>query len=146
MPASPPDTGIDPDWFIAEREYRRQEQRRGRRHAYELVDPRRTALVVLDLVPFFVEHSRYARAVVPRVNRLSAAVRDAAGTVAWVVPGSREPNREGPGVLRCGGRRGLRAVRGYRRSEYYATLHTVYRSYGDGRSSAEIVRLVHASR
>ena len=56
------------DWRIEEREYARQEQRRGRRHAYERLDPRRTALVVVDLVPFFVEEMPYARGMVPRVN------------------------------------------------------------------------------
>jgi hypothetical protein len=36
------------DWFIEQREYDRQESRRGRRHAYGSLDPRRTALVVVD--------------------------------------------------------------------------------------------------
>lgn len=79
------------DWFIEEREYRRHEERRGRRHAYEHLDPRRTALVVVDLIPFFVDESEYARGIVPRVNELAAAVRDAGGTVAWVVPGYAAP-------------------------------------------------------
>lgn len=79
------------DWFIEEREYRRHEQRRGRRHAFEYVDPMRTALVVIDLIRFFVEQSAYARGIVPRVNQLASTVRDVGGTVAWVVPGYREP-------------------------------------------------------
>lgn len=83
--------GADHDWFIEEREYLRHESRRGRRHAYERIDPQRTALVVIDLVPFFVEASAYARGIVPRVNALAAALRDAGGVVAWVVPGYREP-------------------------------------------------------
>ena len=65
------------DWRIEEREYDRQEQRRGRRHAYERLDPRRTALVVVDLVPFFVEEMPYARGVVPRVNTIATALRGA---------------------------------------------------------------------
>lgn len=77
------------DWLIEEREYGRQEQRRGRRHAYEKIDPLRTALVVIDVIPFFVEQSRYVRGIVPRVNQLATAVRDAGGVVAWVVPGYR---------------------------------------------------------
>ena len=48
------------DWRIEEREYARQEQRRGRRHAYEHLDPHPTALVVVDVVPFFVEDNPYA--------------------------------------------------------------------------------------
>ena len=80
------------DWRIEEREYARHEQRRGRRHAYEHLDPRRTALVVIDLVPFFVEEMPYARGVVPRVNTIATALREAGGTVAWVLPGAGEPS------------------------------------------------------
>jgi nicotinamidase-related amidase len=79
-------------WHIEEREYARQEQRRGRRHAFETLDPRRTALVVVDLVPFFVEEMPYARGIVPRVNRLASALRAAGGTVAWVLPGAGDPS------------------------------------------------------
>ena len=75
------------DWRIDERQYARHESRRGRRHAFEQLDPRRTALVVVDVVPFFVEQNEYAFGLVPRVNALARALRDAGGTVAWVVPG-----------------------------------------------------------
>jgi hypothetical protein len=47
-------------WRIEEREYLRQQQRRGRRHAYEHLAPTRTALVVIDMVPFFVAGAPYA--------------------------------------------------------------------------------------
>lgn len=79
------------DWHVEEREIRRHESRRGRRHAYGHLDPRRTALVVIDVVPFFVEESAYVRGIVPRVNVLAAAMRSAGGLVAWVVPGYRPP-------------------------------------------------------
>ena len=74
------------DWSIEEREYLRQEERRGRRHAFESLDPLRTALVVVDLVAFFVDENEYARGIVPNVNELADALRRAGGTVAWVVP------------------------------------------------------------
>ena len=80
------------DWRVEEREYLRQEARRGRRHAYEILDPPRTALVVIDVVPFFGRESPYVRGIVPRVNVLAAELRDAGGTVAWVVPAFREPS------------------------------------------------------
>lgn len=80
------------DWAIDEREYRRHEERRGRRHAYERLDPARTALVVVDLVPFFVEGSAYCRGIVPHVNLLAGELRAAGGTVAWVVPGREDPS------------------------------------------------------
>jgi len=74
------------DWLIEPREYARQESRRGRRHAYESLDPARTALVVVDLVSFFVEEMPYARGIIPNVNRLAAGLRAAGGRVFWVLP------------------------------------------------------------
>src|SRR5688572_9142383 len=78
-------------WRIDEREYARHEARRGRRHAFTSLTPERTALVVVDLVPFFLVDNPYARAIVPQVNRLAAGLRDAGGTVVWAVPSSEEP-------------------------------------------------------
>jgi nicotinamidase-related amidase len=76
-------TGPRPhNWSIDEREYARQEDRRGRRFAYEDLDPVRTALVVVDMVPFFGS----ARRVVSNINLLARALRAAGGTVAWVLP------------------------------------------------------------
>ena len=74
-------------WAIEEREYARHEQRRGRRHAFEHLDPRRTALVVIDMVPFFVAENEFCRGIVPNISRLAASLREAGGTVAWVLPG-----------------------------------------------------------
>ena len=62
-------------WSIDEREYARHEARRGRRHAYAHLHPRRTALVVVDLVPFVVQQSAYVRGIAPQVNALAAAMR-----------------------------------------------------------------------
>ena len=76
-------------WRVEEREYARHEQRRGRRHAYETLAPTRTALVAVDLVPFFVEQNPYCRGILPNVQRLAFALREAGGTVAWVVPAGR---------------------------------------------------------
>ena len=79
------------DWRIEPAQYERHEQRRGRRHAFEALDPARTALVVIDLVPFFVDENPYAAGIVPNVNRLATALRAAGGTVAWVVPADLPP-------------------------------------------------------
>lgn len=78
------------DWRIEDREYERQRSRRGRVHAYEHLDPASTALVVIDMVPFFVEHNAYGRGIVRNINRLADALRAAGGTVAWVLPGGGE--------------------------------------------------------
>ena len=79
-------------WFIEPRELERQRSRRGREHAYEWLDPRRTALVVVDIVPFFAQENAYCRGIVPNVNRLAAELRRQGGTVCWVVPGYRAPS------------------------------------------------------
>ncbi len=79
------------DWMIEQREYDRQEERRGRRHAFTTLDPRRTALVVVDMVPFFVAESAHCQGIVPTIERLAHALREAGGTVAWVLPGAPEP-------------------------------------------------------
>ena len=79
------------DWAIEQREYARQESRRGRRHAYETLDPTRTALVVVDLVPFFFDDDTpYLHGIVPNVNTLAAAVRATGGPVVWVTPANTE--------------------------------------------------------
>jgi nicotinamidase-related amidase len=82
------------NWFIEEREYQRQEQRRGRRYAFERVVPKRTALVVIDMVPFFVRESGYCQGIAPNIVRLADALRIAGGMVTWVVPGSAHFNSD----------------------------------------------------
>ena len=80
------------DWLIEEVEYVRHEARRGRRFAFERVVPARTALVVIDMVPFFVAANPRCRGIVPNINRLATALRTAGGTVAWVLPAAGPPN------------------------------------------------------
>ena len=79
------------DWTVPEREYRRHEQRRGRRHAFTELVPARTALVVVDLVPFFVGEPWFPLGVVDRVNTLAGVVRRTGGRVVWVLPGAEPP-------------------------------------------------------
>nr|BFE30617.1 cysteine hydrolase [Actinomadura rugatobispora] len=76
------------DWRIETREYERHEQRRGRRFAFTRLVPERTALVVIDMVPFFVATNPYCRGIVPAIGGLADALRAAGGTVAWVLPGA----------------------------------------------------------
>lgn len=82
------------DWLIEEREYRRQEERRGRRHAYETLTPARTALVVVDMVPFFVAESTYCRGIVPNINAIAPRLRAAGGLVAWILPSAEQRHPE----------------------------------------------------
>jgi ureidoacrylate peracid hydrolase len=64
-------------------------QRRGRLHIYDRLVGGSTALVVVDLQNVFMLRGMplevpYAREIVPSVNRLATAVRNAGGTVAWL--------------------------------------------------------------
>ena len=62
---------------------------RGRRYAFEYIDPQRTALVVIDMQNSWVEpkfsplHIPETRDIIPNINALAAAVRGAGGVVAW---------------------------------------------------------------
>jgi ureidoacrylate peracid hydrolase len=64
--------------------------RRGREVVYDNLDPRRTALVVVDMQNAFmlpgVAHALcpMAREIVPNINRLAQAVRETSGTVVWI--------------------------------------------------------------
>lgn len=77
-------------WRLDQREVERHLARRGRRHAFETIQPARTALVVVDMVPFFLEASAYARGIVAPINALAGATRAAGGAVVWVVPSTTE--------------------------------------------------------
>ena len=65
-------------------------ERRGRLHVHENLDPRKTALIVVDLQNgFMVEEVAAAYVpvaveIVPNVNRLAAAVRRTGGKVFWI--------------------------------------------------------------
>jgi ureidoacrylate peracid hydrolase len=64
--------------------------RRGTEHSFADLDPRRTALVVIDLQHAFMNDAvgfvvvPAARDIVPAVNRLAAALRAAGGGVFWI--------------------------------------------------------------
>lgn len=64
--------------------------RRGTEHIFSNIDPKRTALVVVDLQNAFMDDEighavcPAARDIVPNVNRLAAATRAAGGAVFWI--------------------------------------------------------------
>jgi nicotinamidase-related amidase len=92
MSTTPETAPVMHAWQIEAREYARQESRRGRRHAFEHLVPGRTALIVVDMVPFFLEESDHARGIVTNISLLADSLRAAGGTVAWVLPGAGEPS------------------------------------------------------
>lgn len=81
---NPDQTPVHPSG-IPEKIVRKVVARRGRLHAFEHVDARRTALVVIDLDEATVGANDDCRRVVPVVNALAAAVRSAGGVIAWVL-------------------------------------------------------------
>lgn len=71
--------------------------RRGRRHAFDRIDPSKTALLVIDMQRTFMDPGApsevpVAREIVPNINRLSKAIRAAGGMVAFsIATFPREP-------------------------------------------------------
>lgn len=61
----------------------------GRSHSIEAADPAKTALLVVDMQNYFMAPGQQletpvAREVVPNVNRLAGALRNADGLVVWI--------------------------------------------------------------
>ena len=64
-------------------------KRRGKMHVNDTIDPKRTALVSVDMQVAFLEPGApsevpMAREIVPNINKLATAMRAAGGTVVWV--------------------------------------------------------------
>lgn len=75
---------IDP-WFLE----KARRSRSGRLNAYETLDAKKTALVVVDMQNYFVEDGMpscapVARDIVPNINRLARTTRAAGGLVVWI--------------------------------------------------------------
>lgn len=66
------------------------ERRGGRRHAFENIDPGKTALLVIDMQKYFLAPDMpaevpIAREIVPNINKLANQLRESGGQVAWVI-------------------------------------------------------------
>jgi ureidoacrylate peracid hydrolase len=73
-----------PDWV-----HERVRLRRGRPHAFDGIEPNKAALVVVDLQNGFMAPGQpceigHARDIVPNVNKLASAMREAGGLVVWI--------------------------------------------------------------
>ncbi len=73
--------------------------RRGARHVFDAIDPRRTALLVIDLqkayvVPGGIAPISTTLGIVDNVNRLACTLRDAGGTVVWIKDTREEASPE----------------------------------------------------
>jgi nicotinamidase-related amidase len=65
--------------------YDRITAKRGRLNVFDRFEPKKTALVVVDMQNFFVAEVETAKSIVPNINRLARVVRERGGLVAWVV-------------------------------------------------------------
>jgi ureidoacrylate peracid hydrolase len=70
---------------IPEKIVRKVVARRGRLHAFETIEPKTTALVVIDLDEATVGNDEASQKMVATINTLAAAVRQTGGVVAWVL-------------------------------------------------------------
>ncbi|MGW5387402.1 hypothetical protein [Nocardia sp. NPDC003963] len=93
--------------------------------------------MVVDTVPFHIAGNAYCRGIVPHINRLAHALRTTGGTVVWALPGEGGPL---PHAIEFFG-----AARACDR-DHNATLHTIYRSFGDVRPTSEVLDMIEASR
>jgi len=80
--------------------------RRGRLHLYEQLDPRRTALLVIDMQNAFVAPGAPievpgARAIVPAINRLATELRRRAVPVIWVLHQNAPEGRDWERFFGC---------------------------------------------
>jgi len=73
----------------------RLQMRLGKLHPFDALDPRKTALVVVDMQNYFVKQGHQAevplaREIVPNINRLAAELRRRGGHVVWVRNGTND--------------------------------------------------------
>ena len=73
---------------LDERLRRRLVRRRGQLHAFAIVDPRSSAVVIIDMVTSFLTGVPGGAALAGPINGLTAAMRKCDGVVAWVMPTS----------------------------------------------------------
>lgn len=76
-------------------------RRQGKLTSHDVIDPARTALVVVDMQNYFVAEGfpleiPAARDIVPNINRLARALRAAGGVVAWLQTSSAAALRHWP--------------------------------------------------
>ena len=79
-------------------------ERRGRLHLFDSLDPRRTALLVIDMQNAFVAPGApvevpLARGIVPAINRLAAELRRRGAAVIWVLHENLKDGKNWPGFF-----------------------------------------------
>jgi ureidoacrylate peracid hydrolase len=80
---------------ISETAVKRITARLGKPHPFDVIDPGKTALLVVDMQNYFVKQGHQnetplAREIVPNINRLAAELRRRGGHVVWVRNGTND--------------------------------------------------------
>src|SRR4029077_14344412 len=78
---------------ISETARERVRVRVGKLHPFDTIEPRRTALLVIDMQNYFVKPGHQgevpiARGIVPNINRLGGELRRRGGHVVWIRNGT----------------------------------------------------------
>src|SRR5438270_12935397 len=78
---------------ISQTALERVRTRVGKLHPFDMIEPRRTALLVIDMQNYFVKPGHQgevpmARRIVPNINRLGAELRRRGGHVVWIRNGT----------------------------------------------------------
>jgi len=112
-------------------------ERIGRAHPFDVIDPKKTALLVVDMQNYFM-HPDYqavpmAREIVPNVNRLAGIVRAAGGHVVCCESTARDAMMLNYKVVMVHD-----ALAAYTEAEHNATLATFYMIFGDVQSIDEV--------
>ena len=73
--------------------------RTGRAHPFDVIEPAKTALLVIDMQNYFVKEGHQgevplAREIVPAINRMATELRRRGGHVVWVKQRHRRYARE----------------------------------------------------
>jgi ureidoacrylate peracid hydrolase len=73
----------------------RMTTRMGKLHPFDVIDPRRTAVLVIDMQNYFVKQGHQgevplAREIVPNINRLAADLRRRCGHIVWIRNGTTD--------------------------------------------------------
>jgi ureidoacrylate peracid hydrolase len=73
----------------------RMSERMGKLHPFDTVEPRKAALLVIDMQNYFVKPGALgeiplARDIVPNINRLAAGLRRRGGHVVWIRNGTKD--------------------------------------------------------
>ena len=73
--------------------------RRGRLHAFEYINPKSTALVVVDMMVASLEAEPRCRNMIDGINQLASTLRSKGGTISWVTSSSAEVSENDKAVF-----------------------------------------------